>query len=160
MMSKLRLLSVFAGYNCITCIAMFQIISLVRSSKYRQLYGEDPFHPLVMKCSLGSPSSVQQLHMLDQPEETDIDEQKRLAKLGLWPPRRAQVISVIPVQTPAVNLKWWQLQALDTDDKVPQDSVVFRNWQRNELVRGVGGEAERKNALNRKYAEAQQYRWY
>lgn len=98
--------------------------------------------------------------MLDQHEETDIDEQKRLAKLGLWPPRRQQVISVIPVQTPAVNLKWWQLQALDTDDKIPQDSVVFRNWQRNELVRGVGGEAERKNALNRKYAEAQQYRWY
>lgn len=140
---------------------MFQIIGLVKSSKYRLLYGDDPFHPLIMRNTQGSPNSVKQLHMLDQPEETDIDEQKRLAKLGLWPPRRPQVISVIPVQTPAVvNLKWWQQQALDTDDKIPQDSLVFRNWQRNELVRGVGGEAERKNALNRKYAEAQQYRWY
>lgn len=139
---------------------MFQIIGLVRSSKYRQLYGEDPFHPLIMKNTLGSPSSVQHLDLLAQTEETDIDEQKRLAKLGLWPPRRPQVISVIPVQTPAVNLKWWQQQALDTDDNMANDSVVFRNWQRNELVRGVGGEAERKNKLNRKYADAQRYRWH
>ncbi|KAH8403268.1 hypothetical protein KR222_009333 [Zaprionus bogoriensis] len=151
----------FAGYNCVTCIAMFQIICLVRSSKYRQLYGEDPFHPILMKRAQGSPNSVQQLRMLGHPEDTDIDEQKRLAKLGLWPPRRPQVISVIPVmQTPAVNLKWWQQQALDTGDRTPPDPMVFRNWQRNELVRGVGGEAERKNALNRRYAEAQQYRWY
>lgn len=113
-----------------------------------------------MKNTLGSPSSVQHLDLLAQTEETDIDEQKRLAKLGLWPPRRPQVISVIPVQTPAVNLKWWQQQALDTDDNMANDSVVFRNWQRNELVRGVGGEAERKNKLNRKYADAQRYRWH
>ncbi|TDG40382.1 hypothetical protein AWZ03_013196 [Drosophila navojoa] len=145
----------FAGYNCVTCIALFQIINLVRSNKYRQLYGEDPFNPLVTKRPRGE---VQQLRVLGTPEDTDIDEQKRLAKLGLWPRRHPQVISVIPMQTPAVNLKWWQQQALDRDDKL-HDSAVYRNWQRDELLRGVGGEVERKNELNRRYAEVQHFQW-
>ncbi|KAH8415209.1 hypothetical protein KR215_009008 [Drosophila sulfurigaster] len=147
----------FAGYNCVTCIAMFQIIKLVRSAKYRQLYGEDPFHPIPLKRSHGSNGSIQQLRM-GLPEDTDIDEQKRLAKLGLWPSRQPQVISVIPVQTPAIGLKWWQQQALDRDDQL-QDSAVLRNWQHGELLKGAAGNAERKNALNRRYAEAQHYRW-
>ncbi|XP_023175057.2 uncharacterized protein LOC111602289 [Drosophila hydei] len=145
----------FAGYNCVTCIALFQIINLVRSNKYRQLYGEDPFNPVAMRRSRGE---VQQLRVLGTPEDTDIDEQKRLAKLGLWPRRHPQVISVIPMQTPAVNLKWWQQQALDRDDKL-HDSAVYRNWQRDELLRGVGGEVDRKNELNRRYAEVQHFQW-
>ncbi|EDW03073.1 GH10696 [Drosophila grimshawi] len=149
----------FAGYNCITCVAMFQIITLVKSNKYRQLYGEDPFDPIPLRRSHGSNNGVQQLRMLGTPEDTDIDEQKRLAKLGLWPPRQPQIISVIPMQTPAVNLKWWQLQAMDKDDKL-QDSAVYRNWQRDELLRGVGGDAERKNAINRRYADLQLYQWH
>lgn len=122
-------LTVFAGYNCVTCIAMFQIISLIKSPKYRQLYGDDPFHPIPMRRPHVSYGSVQQLHMLGVPDDTDIDEQKRLAKLGHWPSRKPQVISVIPVQTPAVSLKWWQQQALDKDYQL-QDSAVLRNWQR------------------------------
>ncbi|ALC38301.1 CG14007 [Drosophila busckii] len=149
----------FVGYNAVTCIAMYQIITLVRSSRYRQLYGEDPFHPLAMQRISAGKDSVQQLRMLQTPEETDIDEQKRLAKLAQWPKRRPQIISVIPVQAPAPQLKWWQLQALDKEARL-DDSRVYRNWQRDELLRGVGGELERKNALNRRYAEDQQFRWH
>ncbi|KAM8717492.1 hypothetical protein ACLKA7_004221 [Drosophila subpalustris] len=146
----------FAGYNCVTCIAMFQIICLVKSPKYRQLYGEDPFHPIPLRRPHGSYDSVQQFRILGMPDDTDIDEQKRLAKLGLWPNRQPRVISVIPVQMPSVHLKWWQQQALDKDDQL-EDSAVLRNWQRGELLTGAAGEAERKNALNRRYAEAHYY---
>ncbi|XP_030556081.1 uncharacterized protein LOC115759311 [Drosophila novamexicana] len=148
----------FAGYNCVTCLAMYQIINLVRSSKYRQLYGEDPFQPIPLRRAQGE---IQQLRLLHTPEDTDIDEQKRLAKLGLWPVRRQpQVISVIPVQAvPAVSMKWWQQQALDKDEQQLQDSAVYRNWQRDELLRGVGGDVERKNAINRRYAAEQHFHW-
>ncbi|XP_068150963.1 uncharacterized protein [Drosophila tropicalis] len=152
----------FEGYNCVTCLAMFQIISLVKSQRYRELYGNDPFHPLALKRAPNnsySKDSVQQLRILDTPDDTDIDEQKRLAKLGLWPRRQPQVISVIPAQAPMPQLKWWQQQALDKDDKL-QDSKIYRNWQPNELLSGVGGEVQRKNALNRRYAEGELYRWY
>ncbi|EDW76381.2 uncharacterized protein Dwil_GK15425 [Drosophila willistoni] len=152
----------FEGYNCVTCLAMFQIISLVKSQRYRELYGNDPFHPLALKRAPNnsySKDSVQQLRILETPDDTDIDEQKRLAKLGLWPRRQPQVISVIPAQAPMPQLKWWQQQALDKDDKL-QDSKIYRNWQPNELLSGVGGEVQRKNALNRRYAEGELYRWY
>ncbi|XP_030381236.1 uncharacterized protein LOC115629060 [Scaptodrosophila lebanonensis] len=149
----------FFGYNCITCLAMFQIITLVKSTRYRELYGNDPFHPLSLSTN-SKASSVQQLQFYSTPDDTDIDEQKRLARLGQWPRRQpppTQVISVIPVGTEsrhmaAPQLKWWQQQALDVDDKM-LDSAIYRNWQRDELLRGVGGEVERKNALNKQYGE-------
>ncbi|XP_002021681.2 uncharacterized protein LOC6596544 [Drosophila persimilis] len=154
----------FVGYNAITCVAMFQVISLVRSPRYRELYGDDPFHPLATKSHPHKDSSVQQLRVLkmDNDNDMDIDEQKRLSKLGLWPRRYPQVVSVIPVQAPYPALKWWQLQAMDTgQDKLQLDSsAVYRNWQQGELLNGVGGEVQRKNALNRRYAESQMHRWY
>ncbi|XP_034134752.1 uncharacterized protein LOC117587884 [Drosophila guanche] len=151
----------FVGYNAITCVAMFQVISLVRSPQYRELYGDDPFHPLATRPR---DTSVQQLRVLkmDTDNDTDIDEQKRLSKLGLWPRRHPQVVSVIPVQAPYPAYKWWQLHAMDTgQDKLQLDSsAVYRNWQQSELLNGVGGEVQRKNALNRRYAESQMHRWY
>ncbi|XP_017020820.1 uncharacterized protein [Drosophila kikkawai] len=153
----------FVGYNAFTCVAMFQIIRLVKSSRYRELYGDDPFHPLAMKPSLTNDSQkpLPVLHMHDM-HDTDIDEQKRLSKLGLWPRRHPPVVSVLPVQTqfPPPQLKWWQQQALDTGEDKVQDPSVYRNWQPRELLNGVGGEVQRKNDLNRRYAESQMHRWY
>lgn len=153
------------GYNAITIVAMFQIICLVKSPRYRELYGEDPFHPLVLKTTR-TKESHQPLRVLNMHDmtmhDTDIDEQKRLSKLGLWPRRPAPVVSVIPVKVryPQPQIKWWQQQALDTDTDKVQDPSVYRNWQPQELLNGVGGEVQRKNALNRRYAEAQMQRWY
>ncbi|KAH8249279.1 hypothetical protein KR032_008008 [Drosophila birchii] len=150
----------FVGYNAFTCVAMFQIITLVKSSRYRELYGDDPFHPLAMKPSRNQ-EPLPVLHMHDM-QDTDIDEQKRLSKLGLWPRRHPPVVSVLPVQTqfPQPQLKWWQEQALDTGEDKVQDPSVYRNWQPRELLNGVGGEVQRKNDLNRRYAESQMHRWY
>ncbi|XP_032311249.1 uncharacterized protein LOC6497136 [Drosophila ananassae] len=155
----------FVGYNTITIVAMFQIISLVQSPRYRELYGEDPFHPLALKTTR-TKESHQPLRVLNMHDmtihDTDIDEQKRLSKLGLWPRRPAPVVSVIParVRYPQPQIKWWQQQALDTDTDKVQDPSVYGNWQPRELLNGVGGEVQRKNALNRRYAEAQMQRWY
>ncbi|KAH8282277.1 hypothetical protein KR054_006540 [Drosophila jambulina] len=150
----------FVGYNAFTCVAMFQIISLVKSSRYRELYGDDPFHPLAIKPNQ-SQKPLPVLHMHDM-HDTDIDEQKRLSKLGLWPRRHPPVVSVLPVQTqfPQPQLKWWQQQALDTGEDKVLDPSVYRNWQPRELLNGVGGEVQRKNDLNRRYAESQMHRWY
>ncbi|KAH8255426.1 hypothetical protein KR038_002893 [Drosophila bunnanda] len=153
----------FMGYNAFTCVAMFQIIGLVKSSRYRELYGDDPFHPLARKPNHSNESKkpLPVLHMHDM-HDTDIDEQKRLSKLGLWPRRHPPVVSVLPVQTqfPQPQLKWWQQQALDTGEDKVQDPSVYRNWQPRELLNGVGGEVQRKNDLNRRYAESQMHRWY
>ncbi|KAH8269336.1 hypothetical protein KR018_004612 [Drosophila ironensis] len=153
----------FVGYNAITCVAMFQIISLVKSPRYRELYGDNPFHPLALKSS-HSEDSQPPLRVLNMHDMTDIDidEQKQLSKLGLWPRRPPPVVSVVPVKMryPQPQIKWWQQQALDTDGDKVQDSSVYSNWQPRELLNGVGGEVQRKNALNRRYAEAQMYRWY
>ncbi|KAI8038244.1 uncharacterized protein LOC128253161 [Drosophila gunungcola] len=153
----------FVGYNAITCVAMFQIISLVRSPRYRDLYGEDPFHPLVMRTSQQKDSQkpLQVLRMHDV-DDTDIDEQKRLSRIGLWPRRQPPVASVLSEQAryPQPQLKWWQQQALSTGDANLQDTSVYRNWQSKELLNGVGGEVQRKSDLNRRYAENQMHRWY
>ncbi|XP_017012705.2 uncharacterized protein [Drosophila takahashii] len=153
----------FVGYNAITCVAMFQIICLVKSARYRELYGEDPFHPLAMTTSTSKDSekSPQVLRMYDM-HDTNIDEQKRLSKMGLWPRRHPPVVAVLPAQTryPQPQLKWWQQQALNTSDDHLQDQSVHRNWQPMELLNGVGGELQRKSDLNRRYAENQMHRWY
>ncbi|XP_016978001.1 uncharacterized protein LOC108043704 [Drosophila rhopaloa] len=153
----------FVGYNAFTCVAMFQIISLVKSARYRELYGEDPFHPLVMRTTQQKDSQkpLQVLRMHDM-HDTNIDEQKRLSKIGMWPRRPPPLVSVLPVQPryPQPQLKWWQQQALNTGDADPQDTSAYRNWQPTELLNGVGGEVQRKSDLNRRYAENQMYRWY
>ncbi|XP_017048904.1 uncharacterized protein LOC108093396 [Drosophila ficusphila] len=147
----------FVGYNAVTCVAMFQIIGLVNSARYRELYGEDPLRPLAMRPK-DSQKPPQVLRMYDM-HDTDIDEQKRLSKLGLWPRRHPPVVSVLPAQAQP-PLKWWQLQALSTGEEEAQDPAVYRNWQTKELLNGVGGEAQRKSDLNRRYAENQMHRWY
>ncbi|KAH8353181.1 hypothetical protein KR084_009439 [Drosophila pseudotakahashii] len=153
----------FVGYNGITCVAMYQIIGLVKSARYRELYGEDPFHPLAMRTSPSKDSEKppQVLRMYDM-HDTNIDEQKRLSKMGLWPRRHPPVVSVLPVQTryPQPQLKWWQQQALNTSEDHLEDQSVHRNWQPKELLNGVGGDVQRKSDLNRRYAENQMHRWY
>lgn len=158
-----RLLSVFVGYNACTCVAMFQIIGLVKSARYCELYGDDPFHPLAMRSNR-SKDSEKPLHVLRMHDmhDTNIDEEKRLSKLGLWPRRQPPVVSVLPVQAayPQPPLKWWQLQALSTGDDHQPDPSAYRNWHTNELLNGVGGDVQRKSELNRRYAENQLHRWY
>ncbi|EDX03847.1 uncharacterized protein LOC6731105 [Drosophila simulans] len=153
----------FVGYNACTCVAMFQIIGLVKSARYCELYGDDPFHPLAMRSNR-SKDSEKPLHVLRMHEmhDTNIDEEKRLSKLGLWPRRQPPVVSVLPVQAayPHPPLKWWQQQALSTGDDHQSDPSVYRNWHTNELLNGVGGDFQRKSELNRRYAENQLHRWY
>ncbi|XP_016963085.1 uncharacterized protein LOC108033318 [Drosophila biarmipes] len=153
----------FLGYNACTCVAMFQIITLVKSARYREIYGDDPFHPLAMRTShqRESEKPLQVLRMHDM-HDTNIDEQKRLSKLGLWPRRHPPVVSVLPRQPeyPQPQLKWWQQQALSTSEDHSQDQSVHRNWQPMELLNGVGGDVQRKSDLNRRYAENQLHRWY
>ncbi|XP_039502320.2 uncharacterized protein LOC120458655 [Drosophila santomea] len=153
----------FVGYNACACVAMFQIIGLVKSDRYRELYGDDPFHPLVMR-STRPKDAAKPLHVLRMHDmhDTNIDEEKRLSKLGLWPRRQPPVVSVLPVQAsyPQPPLKWWQQQALSTGDDHQPDPSVYRNWQTKELLNGVGGDVQRKSELNRRYAENQMHRWY
>ncbi|XP_017062988.2 uncharacterized protein LOC108102487 [Drosophila eugracilis] len=153
----------FVGYNACTCVAMFQIITLVKSERYRELYGDDPFHPLAMRSSHPEDSEkpAQVLRMYDM-HDTNIDEQKRLSKLGLWPRHHPPVVSVLPARAPypQPQLKWWQQQALNTADDHPHEPSVYGNWQMRELLNGVGGDVQRKSDLNRRYAESQMYRWY
>nr|XP_016934615.1 uncharacterized protein LOC108013325 [Drosophila suzukii] len=153
----------FVGYNSCTCVAMFQIISLVKSARYREIYGDDPFHPLAMRNShpRESEKPPQVLRMHDM-HDTNIDEQKRLSRMGLWPHRHPPVVSVLPRQPeyPQPQLKWWQQQALNTSEDHLHDQFVHRNWQPKELLNGVGGDVQRKSDLNRRYAENQMHRWY
>ncbi|XP_026835000.1 uncharacterized protein LOC6540791 [Drosophila erecta] len=153
----------FVGYNACTCVAMFQIIGLVKSDRYRELYGDDPFQPLAMRST--RPKDFEQpLHVLrmHDMQDTNVDEEKRLSKLGLWPRRQPPVVSVLPVQAayPQPPLKWWQQQALATGDDLQPDPAVYRNWHTKELLNGVGGDVQRKSELNRRYAENQMHRWY
>ncbi|KAH8421146.1 hypothetical protein KR009_003826, partial [Drosophila setifemur] len=138
----------FVGYNVNTCVSMFQIISLVKSHRYCELYGDQ----LSQRTNHSREMIVLSYPVLniDDMRNTYIDKQKRIRKLSLTSPRNPPRVSVIPVKSryPQPHLKWWQQQALETIDDKMQDSAIYCHWQPGELKIAVGGNTN--NSLDRR----------
>uniref|UniRef100_A0A1I8Q1I5 Uncharacterized protein n=1 Tax=Stomoxys calcitrans TaxID=35570 RepID=A0A1I8Q1I5_STOCA len=94
----------YLGYNWATIVALYQIISLINSERYKAVYGDDPFHPLIPKTY--NPFVTENVRVLITPLSNDIDEQKqRNAQLGFTSSRNAvqPIIAVLPTTNGLAN---------------------------------------------------------
>ncbi|XP_061395893.1 uncharacterized protein LOC133331524 [Musca vetustissima] len=65
----------YLGYNWATLVALYQIVNLINSERYKSVYGDDPFHPLIPKTY--NPAVTENVRVLVTPSSIDIDEQKQ-----------------------------------------------------------------------------------
>uniref|UniRef100_T1H503 Uncharacterized protein n=1 Tax=Megaselia scalaris TaxID=36166 RepID=T1H503_MEGSC len=98
------LLPVFIGYNWSAVVALFQLITLVNSEKYKKLYGDDPMKPIVN--SQNGLSTTPEVKMIYTPDYDTV-----LKKLNKEP-------KIIAVQ-PSVN----EIAIAN-----------YKNWYHRELV--------------------------
>lgn len=73
-------------------MALYQIINLINSERYKSVYGDDPFHPLIPKTY--NPGITENVRVLVTPSSLDIDEQKQRNHVML-----PGVIAVVPTTT-------------------------------------------------------------
>lgn len=147
-------------------MALYQIINLINSERYKALYGDDPFKPLIPKTY--NPLVTENVRVLITPNNRDIDEQKkRNALLNAANRNQLQqpqpIISVLPVNylennvnTVRNNAKWKESQWPTTTVHTPPESdryppptgnnimqrrnnyeVNYNNWQWSELAPAV-----------------------
>lgn len=80
-------------------MALYQIITLINSERYKAVYGDDPFHPLIPKTY--NPTIQENVRVLITPNMNEIDEQKQRNALNDFMSKKnasvQPVISVIPV---------------------------------------------------------------
>ncbi|XP_073823391.1 uncharacterized protein [Musca autumnalis] len=81
----------YLGYNWATLVALYQIITLINSERYKSVYGDDPFHPLIPKTY--NPDVMENVRVLVTPSSLDIDEQKLRNAT-----KQPTVIAVIPTE--------------------------------------------------------------
>lgn len=98
------MLPVFIGYNWSAVVALFQLITLVNSEKYKKLYGDDPMKPIVN--SQNGLSTTPEVKMIYTPDYDTV-----LKKLNKEP-------KIIAVQ-PSVN----EIAIAN-----------YKNWYHRELV--------------------------
>lgn len=152
-------LILYLGYNWATSVALFQIIELVHTERYRKLYGEDPFHPHLSPnytyASQPPPQhgygTVENVRVLVTPRSGDIDEQKlRQSQRGPVNASELPVIAVLPANyknsnarvfqnKQLRNLKQQQFQTQQYSSYEAQQNdynADFGNWQWSELMVG------------------------
>ncbi|XP_023302672.2 uncharacterized protein LOC111684692 [Lucilia cuprina] len=128
-------LILFLGYNWATCVALYQIITLINSERYKTLYGDDPFKPLIPKTY--NPMVNENVHVLITPNSNDIDEQKkrnafRNAANRKRQPQPQPIISVLPIDylennfnSNRNNVKWKESQWPTTTVQTPPESQRY-----------------------------------
>lgn len=148
-------------------MALYQIITLINTERYKSLYGDDPFKPLIPKTY--NPEITENVRVLVTPNNRDIDEQKkrnallkRANKNRLIQPQ--PIISVLPidylennVNNYKTNAKWKESQWPTTTVKTPplanrypldpayapaqklnnNYALNYNNWQWSELAPAV-----------------------
>ncbi|KAM7351895.1 uncharacterized protein ACRADG_004609 [Cochliomyia hominivorax] len=129
-------LILFLGYNWATCVALYQIINLINSERYKSLYGDDPFKPLIPKTY--NPMVTENVRVLITPNNRDIDEQKKhnalvnAATNRQRLPQPQPIISVLPVNclenninSQRNNAKWKESQWPTTTVQTPPESQRY-----------------------------------
>ncbi|XP_054083689.1 uncharacterized protein LOC105216180 [Zeugodacus cucurbitae] len=163
----------YLGYNWATSVALFQIIELIHTERYRKLYGDDPFHPQLPPnySSAAQPptylqhgyGTVENVRVLVTPRSGDIDEQKqRQTQRGPVNAAAMPVIAVLPANYKNNNAKAFQskqlrnLQQQQHLQPQPYNSYEaqqndynadFGNWQWSELIVG----RQRKAMISRNW---------
>ncbi|XP_036322611.1 uncharacterized protein LOC118736679 [Rhagoletis pomonella] len=146
-------LILYLGYNWATSVALFQIIELVHTARYRKLYGDDPFNPQIPPSYANASlqhayGTVENVRVLVTPSSGDIDEQKRRQGKALT--TAMPVIAVLPANYrnsygPQVEKKQrnsaqqpqLQPQAYKTYESEQNEyNAEFNNWQWSELMVG------------------------
>ncbi|XP_054743857.1 uncharacterized protein LOC129248356 [Anastrepha obliqua] len=143
----------YLAYNWATSVALFQIIELVHTERYRKLYGDDPFHPqLPPNYSYTSPpqysyGTVENVRVLVTPRSGDIDEQKQrqTQRTAVKAPTQP-VIAVLPanyvnnngphLQSKQMNSFQQQQQYQRSEKEQNEYNAEFGNWQWSELMVG------------------------
>ncbi|XP_053959538.1 uncharacterized protein LOC128864074 [Anastrepha ludens] len=143
----------YLAYNWATSVALFQIIELVHTERYRKLYGDDPFHPqLPPNYSHTSPpqysyGTVENVRVLVTPRSGDIDEQKQrqTQRIAVKAPTQP-VIAVLPanyvnnngplLQSKQMSSFQQQQQYQRSEKERNEYNAEFGNWQWSELMVG------------------------
>ncbi|XP_075153468.1 uncharacterized protein LOC142227037 isoform X2 [Haematobia irritans] len=156
-------------YNWATIVALYQIINLINSERYKSVYGDDPFHPLIPKTY--NPMVIENVRVLITPVSNDIDEQKqRNAQKGFLGNNNViqPIISVLPAnygqndETKITGRRSWMKSKWATPSHNPliqpvgptnsnrnfnihdsNYSVDYNNWQWSELAPGVSSRNKR-----------------
>ncbi|XP_011197262.3 uncharacterized protein LOC105221833 [Bactrocera dorsalis] len=144
----------YLGYNWATSVALFQIIELIHTERYRKLYGDDPFHPQLppnyidasQLPSLHGYGTVENVRVLVTPRSGDVDEQKlRQTQRGPVNAAEMPVIAVLPANYKNTNARVVQNKQLSKLQQQPYSSYEeqqndynadFGNWQWSELMIG------------------------
>lgn len=150
----------FLGYNWAASVALYQIINLVHSKRYRALYGDDPFAssptpPPPYDSQSHAYGTIENVRVLVTPDSKDIDDQKQMnaATKFKWKKSTTMqqpIIAVIPVNSKYIggimpiiighnnsnSSRLLQEQQQDYYNENIGYSSDYENWQWNELVGG------------------------
>ncbi|XP_067625463.1 uncharacterized protein [Eurosta solidaginis] len=146
----------YLGYNWATSVALYQIIELIHTERYRQLYGDDPFNPQ-LPPSYGTYTppplygTVENVRVLTTPRSSDINQQKQAQGVSKFPRSRKQqpVIAVLPANYRNNNTQY-QYNNLSQQKQYEQyqsQQNEFGNWQWSELMVG----RQRKPVISRNW---------
>ncbi|CAD6999230.1 unnamed protein product [Ceratitis capitata] len=138
----------YLAYNWTASVALFQIIELIHSERYRKLYGEDPFHPLQSPNYNQQPQGygvVRNIRVLVTPRSGEIDAQK------MRQTERMPVIAVLPANygrhhnaplLPNKQIKKKQQRQFKVqpykiyEAQRNESNAEFGNWQWSEVAVG------------------------
>lgn len=165
MFSNFFTFAVYLGYNWATSVALFQVIELIHTERYRKIYGDDPFHPQLppnytyasQLPPLHDYGIVENVRVLVTPRSGDIDDQK-LRQTQRRPMNAAEmpVIAVLPADSKNSNARVvqnkhernLQQQTYNSYEAQQNDyNADFRNWQWCELMVG----RQRKAMISRNW---------
>ncbi|KAL9928826.1 uncharacterized protein ACN427_008035 [Glossina fuscipes fuscipes] len=143
----------YFGYGFCTCVALYQIIGLINSSKYKKLYGDDPFNPLV---PLSPDRTALPLSVGNSSDKMTLTSNNIRTVKAVSPPKtfirktKPVIISVLPPnfksnQYKNVNnnkrMNWSKFRPIQSPGKQEQEQECRRNhnvnynyWQWSELA--------------------------